>query len=160
MALMDEIYENWMGETQRKKIFKILKEIKVPKSARVLDIGCGPGFLEEKIPWAVAVDINLEYLKKIKGEKILASGDELNFFQEFDFVFCIDTIHLLKNPKKIIEYAKPKGKIIVSIFCNENNYEEMLSKLKDLFRGLEIEKSFIVKEKKEWDAVCIFAPQS
>ncbi len=156
MALTDEIYENWMGETQRRKIFKILEQVKVPKNSRVLDIGCGPGFLEEKIPWAVAVDINPEYLKKIKGEKILASGDELKFSQEFDFVFCIDIIHLLKNPNKIIEYAKPKGKIIVSIFCNENNSEERLAKLKDLFRDLVLEKSFIVKEKKEWDAVCVF----
>ena len=156
MALIDEIYESWMGETQRKKIFKILKEVKVSRNSRVLDIGCGPGFLEEKIPWAVAVDINPEYLKKIKGEKILASGDELKFSREFDFVFCIDIIHLLKNPKKIIEYAKPDGKLIVSIFCNENNCEERLDKLKNLFRNLDIEKSFIVKEEKEWDAVCIF----
>ena len=154
--LIDEIYENWMGETQRQKIFKILKEVKVPKNSKVLDIGCGPGFLEEKIPWAIAVDINPEYLKKIKGEKVLASGDELNFKKEFDFVFCIDTIHLLKNPRKIIEYAKPNGKIIATLFCNENNFKERFSKLKEMFSDLKLEKEFLVKEKKEWDAVCVF----
>ncbi len=154
--LTDEIYENWMGPTQRKKILKILKEVKIPKSAKVLDIGCGPGFLEEKIPWAVAVDINTEYLEKIKGEKILASGDELNFSQEFDFVFCIDIIHLLKNPKKVIDYLKPGGLLIATIFCNENNYKERFENLKELFSGLKLEKEFLVKEEKEWDAACIF----
>ncbi len=156
MALTDEIYENWMGETQRKKIFKILKEVFVPKNSRVLDIGCGPGFLEEKIPWAVAVDINPEYLKKIKGEKFLASGDSLPYKKEFDFVFCIDILHLLKNPRKIIEYLKPGGLLIATIFCNENNYNERFAKLKELFSGMKLEKEFLVKGEKEWDAVCIF----
>ncbi len=158
--LTDKIYENWMAPTQREKIAQILKKVKIPKGARVLDIGCGPGFLEEKIPWAVAVDINPEYLKKIKGEKILSSGDELSFSQEFDFVFCIDILHLLKNPKKVSEYVKPNGCLIVSIFCNESNSEERLNKLKNLFHNLELKKSFVVKAEKEWDAVCVFKTQA
>lgn len=154
----DKIYAKWMAETQHKKIKEILRNIKISPDARILDIGCGPGFLEEILQNKniIAVDTNAEYLENIKTEKILASGDALNFKNEFDLVFCIDTIHLLKNPKKLADYLKSGGKLVISIFCNENNSGEKLDFLKNIFSQLKLEKSFIIKTEKELDAVCVF----
>ena len=151
--MMEKIYSEWMGDTQRKKITEILTKVEV--KGRVLDIGAGPGFLEEFVD-AIAVDIDLENLKIAKGKKILADGNNLPFKEEtFDTIFCIDTIHLIENNHYIEDLLKKDGRLIVSLFCNEYNFKDRMDYLKGLF-SLEIEKEFTIRTKKEWDAVVVF----
>ncbi|MBR9682425.1 MAG: class I SAM-dependent methyltransferase [Candidatus Aenigmarchaeota archaeon] len=151
--MMEKIYSEWMGETQRKKISHILTKVDV--KGKVLDIGAGPGFLEEFID-AIAVDIDLENLKKAKGKKILADGNNLPFKNDsFDTIFCIDTIHLIDNIENIEDLLKKDGRLIVTLFCNEYNFKDRIDYLKGLF-SLDIEKEFTVRTEKEWDAVIVF----
>ncbi len=58
--MIEEIYEDWMKETQKEKIKEILNNVE-PRG-RILDVGCGPGFLEEFLPEAVALDKYPKYL--------------------------------------------------------------------------------------------------
>lgn len=151
-----KIYRKWMKNTQEEKIRKILDIVK--PNGRILDIGSGFGVLEKFLP-AIAVDINEEYLKNSPGMyKIKASGDAIPFKNEsFDFVFCIDTIHLLKNPKEMKRVLKKDGKLVVSIFCYAQNIKEKSEWLERLVKniGMKIEHKFTVETEKEWDFVII-----
>ncbi len=148
--LSNRIYAGWMAETQREKIGRLLQEIK-PKG-KILDVGAGPGFLEEQVQ-AIATDIDLENLKKAKGSKVLCSGDALPFKQKaFDWVFCIDTVHLLKGIKELERVSR--GKIALTAFCNENNFEQKIEQLRKMTK-LKIEKELLVKTEREWDAVLV-----
>jgi SAM-dependent methyltransferase len=150
--ISSKIYEKWMKENQEKKIKEILREIEM--KGRILDIGCGPGFLGKDLDNIISIDIDLENLKKTKRLKVLGSGDFLPFKSEkFQTIFCIDTIHLLKNGENEIKKVLSKdGIAIISTFCNKYNKEEKMNWLKEIFRNWKIEKEFIVGEK-ELDAV-------
>lgn len=150
-----EIYEPWMKGTQEGKIKEILEH--VPPEKHVLDIGCGPGFLEKFVKGVFSVDVDLENLKKADGIKVLADGSHLPFRgKSFKTVFCIDTIHLL-NAGEIageIKRVLSGGAAVVSTFCNEYNKSEKLFELKDRFKDCEIEKEFFAGEG-EMDAVIV-----
>lgn len=161
-----KIYDKWMAETQREKLEKILAEIGTEKleGKRILDVGSGPGFLgrllQEKCKSCsvVSSDIDIDNLEKASGLKVLASGDFLPFKKIFDFVFCVDTVHLLDKKKVEKEFASvlnDSGILVVSAFCSKYNAEERMKELKNVFSGLKIEERFFAKAKKEWDAVVI-----
>ena len=150
----DKIYPRWMRNVQKKKIKNILDNVKI--SGKILDLGSGPGFLEELVEGdIIAIDIDIENLKKAKVLKVLANGDYLPFKKVFDVIFCIDILHLLKNIDDIGDVLKKNGKIIASIFCNEHNFEEKSKWLKGLFKDFKIEKKFLIKTEKEWDFVLV-----
>lgn len=157
--LSQKIYKKWMEKTQKEKIRKILKELKPAKiRGRVLDIGCGPGFLEELLcnKKIVAVDIDLENLKNVKGLKLLASGDALPFKPgSFQTIFCIDTIHLVRDPAEIERVLSKSGIAVASLPCSKYNQQEKIDFLRKLLRGLRIKKDFIAKTRQEHDAVVV-----
>ncbi len=152
--LSRKIYSRWMEKEQRAKIARIL-EIVQPEG-KILDIGSGPGFLEEKLPQAIALDVDLENLKKIEGTKMLASGDYLPFKSgAIETVFCIDSVHLLKNTKEIARVLRDGGIAVITAFCNEYNKQEKLESLQKLFSGFDIEREAIVRGERELDAVIV-----
>ena len=150
--LSRKLYKDWMAETQRAKLKQIVSRVK-PKG-RILDVGAGPGFLEELLPDAVATDVDSENIKLIKGLKVLASGDALPFKKgSFDTVFCIDTLHLLKGVSELRRVARAGGRIVAGMFCNEHNFGEMQARLGHLFPGQQ--ESFLIKAPQEWETVVI-----
>lgn len=155
-----KIYSSWMERNQKKKIAQILEIIYA--TGRILDIGSGPGFLEESLPNAIALDIDLENLKKVKGRnKILASGDFLPFKSNtIDVVFCIDSVHLLRSTTEIERILRINGLAVITMFCNEYNKKERSNYLKKLISNLEIEREFIVEGENELDAVALCRKRS
>ncbi len=151
-----QIYEKWLKETQKEKIKQILEKIK--PNGRILDIGSGFGALEYFVN-AIALDVNENYLRKTKAEyKVKASGDALPFKSgSFDFVFCIDTAHLLKNHKEIKRVMKQGGKLIISVFCYKQNFKERANWLRKIVKDMELKtvNEFLVKTEKEWDFVIV-----
>ena len=106
----------------------ILKQIKLNKYSRVLDIGCGRG----KIIANLSSKLNLHYKPigldienhKDKSKKIILKNiDALSFISKtklnFDLILIKQTIHLLKRKQaiKLLSICKnklnPNGKIII-----------------------------------------------
>ncbi len=153
MAISSKIYADWMKEIQKGKIKGILEQ--VAPEGRILDIGCGAGFLEKHLPNTCAVDIDLKNLKKAGAKKVLASGDALPFKSRiFDTVFCIDAIHLMQNREELERVLSSEGRAIVSTFCSEYSKQEKLRWLKSEFKNWKIQKAFFVGSG-ELDAVIV-----
>lgn len=153
MAISSKIYAEWMREIQGEKIKGILEHV-VP-GGRILDVGCGAGFLEEQFRNACAVDIDLENLKKAGAKKVLASGDALPFKSKiFDIIFCIDAIHLMRNREEFGRVLSNRGRAVISMFCSEYSKQNKLQWLKNEFKNWKIEKAFFVGSK-ELDAVIV-----
>ncbi len=164
--LTDKIYDKWMSETQNEKLEKIVAEVGIKniEGKNILDVGSGSGFLSGilrkilKSGSVISSDIDIVNLEKAKGLKVLASGDFLPFRKVFDFVFCVDTIHLLDKKKIGAEFAKVlkgSGILVVSAFCNKYNSEGKMKELEEALGGFEIKKRFFAKAENEWDAVVV-----
>lgn len=147
------IYERWMEDIQLEKINGIL--MRVNPRGRVLDLGCGAGFLEKFLPGIVVLDIDLENLRKAKGIRVLADGAHLPFKDSaFDTVFCIDFIHLLKKTDELTRVLSNHGQAVVTYFCNEYTKMKRLEELKSRFQDMRVRDEFFTGSK-ELDAVLV-----
>lgn len=116
-------YQKWSYrhtfEAKMRYVIRVLR--KVPKTAKILDAGCGQGLLVQNFRqngYAIqGIDAFYEgeYVRK---DDILKSGFADN---TFDFILCLDVIEhfpLLEQEKLVQELTrilKPQGKIIFSI---------------------------------------------
>ena len=119
---------------------KVAKEMtkfyRLPKKARILDIGCGKGYLLfdflKVLPEAeiFGIDISNYAIKnakeEIKGDLIVGNANELPFEDNFfDLVFSINTLHCLDAPnlfeslKEIERVGKHNKYICVESYRNE-----------------------------------------
>ena len=152
--------KNWDNETwlsSKKYIYSfnnfVLKQKKLNKYSKILDIGCGRGkiigdlFKRLKLinkPIGLDIENHRDKSKKIIFKKI----DGLSFISKtkktFDLILIKQTIHLLKNNqiKKLISLCKrklnPNGKILILSLDPENNeipsFSLMNSKLQKSFK--------------------------
>ena len=152
--------KNWDNETwlsSKKYIYSfnnfVLKQKKINKYSKILDIGCGRGkiigdlFKRLKLinkPIGLDIENHRDKSKKIIFKKI----DGLSFISKtkktFDLILIKQTIHLLKNNqiKKLISLCKrklnPNGKILILSLDPENNeipsFSLMNSKLQKSFK--------------------------
>ena len=152
--------KNWDNETwlsSKKYIYSfnnfVLKQKKINKYSKILDIGCGRGkiigdlFKRLKLinkPIGLDIENHRDKSKKIIFKKI----DGLSFISKtkktFDLILMKQTMHLLKNNKikKLISLCKrklnPNGKILILSLDPENNeipsFSLMNSKLQKSFK--------------------------
>ena len=145
--------KNWDNETwlsSKKYIYSfnnfVLKQKKINKYSKILDIGCGRGkiigdlFKRLKLinkPIGLDIENHRDKSKKIIFKKI----DGLSFISKtkktFDLILIKQTIHLLKNNqiKKLISICKsklnPNGKILILSLDPENNEIPSFSLMKN-----------------------------
>lgn len=142
-----------MREAQLEKIKGILS--RVEPVGRVLDIGCGAGFLEGFIHGIVAVDVDRVNLRKSDGSKVVADGNRLPFRDAvFDTVFCIDVIHLLQKAGELARVLRQEGILVLTLFCNEYNQDARMKELRERAVGMRIIDEFYAGSR-ELDAVLV-----
>ena len=139
-----EIYPKWMREKQLQK-YEDLKGSLPDARGLVLDMGCGPGwlkdFLTKNYPGIKYIGIDIQY-----EPDVLSSGDYLPFkANTFDFVFCIDTIHLLKYPGEMERVLKKDGMLVIAE-AKSLWKENVLNKFKNLKI---VKKSIIGREEQD-----------
>jgi cyclopropane fatty-acyl-phospholipid synthase-like methyltransferase len=127
--------KNWDNNTwlsSRKYILSfnsfILKQVKLDRNSRILDIGCGRGKILENLsnrlkllnkPIGIDIENHKDKSKKIIFKKIDAISFILKNKINFDLILIKQTIHLLKKKQalKLLSICKNKlnqnGKIII-----------------------------------------------
>jgi len=151
----DEIaegYEELHEEEQLKKIEIIKKDLKVKKSDKLLDVGCGTGLTTES--WdceRFGIDPSEGLLKRArKKDKIeykLAPAEEIPYDDDyFDVVISVTAIQNFSDISKGLNEIKRvcKDKVVLSFLKKSLKRKEIEEKIKKLFK---IEK--IVEEDKD-----------
>ena len=114
MPFSTDIYESWR-EKQLEKYSDLFPKIKehLKKEYSVLDIGIGKAWFEEflggkKVKFKEVIGIDTDErmtLPQKKGITYFITDDFLTT-KKFDFVVCFDTLHLLKDPRRVLDYSK------------------------------------------------------
>ena len=105
-------YNELHFEEQKKKLDLIKSKLKIPKSARILDVGCGSGISSEFENFIVGIDTSIELLK-INKNKLKAKGkaEFLPFKNHsFDFVISLTAIQNFDDFKNALNEMKRVGK--------------------------------------------------
>lgn len=119
-----KIYEAW-HKKQLQKYKDIFPRIKryLKKDMTVIDIGIGPGWLEEflrdkgfKFKKIVGVDTDPKIVEPRKWYVEYHITDHFSTDEKFDLLICFDTLHLIKRPKKkLLNMVKPNGFALFSL---------------------------------------------
>jgi ubiquinone/menaquinone biosynthesis C-methylase UbiE len=152
MLFFSKVYGAWSGIQKEKyeKILELLKEKKISISGKILDVGCGPMFLEKFLKQKgisdeiTCIDIEGQNSKSF----VQASGDKLPFPNSyFNLAFCIDTIHLIKDADDIHRVLKPGGFAVIASFFNQENQAETEASLAKKLNKFKISNKTILKGK-------------
>lgn len=151
--LSHSIYGSWRS-AQEQKIKEMRRHLGPAFdeifSGRILDIGCGHGYLEKTFKGNfIGIDSSIEMLSKPAAifPRVLGNGDALPFHDgSFDAIVSIDVIHLLKTDD-FSRVLKQSGYALFSIFFNKENYHEKREMIMNKLSSLEIIKEFEVHGK-------------
>ncbi|MFA5302936.1 MAG: class I SAM-dependent methyltransferase [Candidatus Nanoarchaeia archaeon] len=145
-------YSSLYSSEQLKK-FENVKAL-IPNKGLILDLGCGTGFVTEKLDNVIGVDYSIEMLKLCpKNLRVVcADSSKLPFkCKVFDLIFSLtvlqDVNDLNSAISEIKRVLKPEGKIVLSVL-NKNKINEIRKLLKKEFKKL--------KEKENYNDVVFF----
>ncbi len=137
----NELYE----EEQLNKLDIIKRHIKIKKSDKLLDIGCGTGisttFFDCK---SIGIDKSKEMLKLGKGKRIFGKAEKLPFKDKsFDIILCITAIHNFENQERslneILRVKKENAQVIISLLKKSKDYSKIKSLIIKKLKVKEIE---------------------
>lgn len=158
MPFFSKIYDSWK-EIQNEKYRKVLDIIRREKinlsEGIVLDIGCGPFFLEQFLEQeGIANDnfICIDVEQQVpKGKRfVLASGEMIPIKSgRVSLIFCLDSIHLIEDVSDFGRVLKPGGLLILSMFCNSQNGIDVADKCVKKLNGFKILKKIIMHGKED-----------
>lgn len=157
-----KIYSDWMKSTQEKKYNEIILDFVLPlknkidlEEDRVLDIGVGKGWFEEKLHKRgieaefVGIDVEKTDMATEGIELIVGDGNQMPFKDSsFKLIISFDTVHLLENPKEIQRVITRGGYALISAHCNERNFKKKGDKIKSLF-GMKVLKEGVVGDPRD-----------
>ncbi|MFH1211564.1 MAG: class I SAM-dependent methyltransferase [Candidatus Woesearchaeota archaeon] len=141
----DELYKR----EQMKKLKLILKNIKIPSGAAVLDVGCGTGYALEFFENSLGLDPSIELLKKSKSRVVCANAENMPFKDKaFDLVFSITAVHHFNLEKAIPEMLRVgRENFVFTVLKRIDNFNKIIETIKtsfDVYKMLEEDKDFIL----------------
>ena len=161
MPLKNWDNKTWLSSTAYIKSFNnfLLKQTKLNKDSKILDIGCGRGKilgslssrlrLKDK-PIGIDIELHTDRDKRIIFKKIDAIKYLKKNRNRFDLILIKQTIHFLKlsDIKKLLIYCRkrlnPKGKIIIfTLETNKNEIPTFSTMCKLLNKSLNRDKKII-----------------
>lgn len=161
-AFIYKTYQNIVGGTRARKLF-IKNNVKAKKNNKILDIGCGPGYVLDFLPKVdyYGSDIDQHYIDsaninyKDKGTFICAGVDDFVVPNPgtFDIVMASGVVHHLDDEKanKLFNIAyqalKPNGRFITFDGC----YVKDQSKIAHWF--LKSDRGEFVRTQEEYEAI-------
>lgn len=138
-------YDSLYGQEQLEK-FNELRDL-IPKEGLILDLGCGTGFITEKLGNAIGVDYSFGMLELCPNDLIAVCADISNLpFKDssFDFVFSLTALQDLNDCKSAVleikRVLKPNGRILLSVL-NKNKIKTIEKELKKNFKNIKIKKA-------------------
>ncbi len=114
MPFSTDIYGSWR-EKQLEKYAELLPMIRghLKKGFSVLDIGIGKAWLEEflgerGVGFKEVIGIDADERMTLPQKKGITYfiTDDFKTNRKFDLVICFDTLHLLKEPRRLLGYSK------------------------------------------------------
>lgn len=155
MSYYDEISEGYNElhkEEQLKKVKIILSKLKLKKTDKLLDVGCGTGFYLDLFDCDVTgIDPSERLLEKYHGQHqvILGSAENLDFpDNSFDIVMSITAIHNFEDIERGLKEIERVGKdkFVFSILKRSLKLELIEKLINEIFSVNEIigeEKDFL-----------------
>jgi SAM-dependent methyltransferase len=119
----EKIYESWR-EAQLQKYADLLPRIEAQLRAAqtLLDIGVGKAWFEEflrkrgfSFARVVGVDADAGMVRPRKRHIIYRIDADYRTDETFDFVVCLDALHLLPEPGRLLGYARPGGHVLAAV---------------------------------------------
>lgn len=119
---------------------EVIRELALPKDAKVADIGAGTGYFAARIARVVtegmvyATDVEPDMVRYL-GERakrdnvpnlkpVLSTADDANIPEAVDFILVVNTYHHIGNRpdyfKRLTSKLKPAGRVVIIDFTKES----------------------------------------
>ena len=141
---ISEAYDELYKEEQLDKLNKIKDLVKF--KGLVLDLGCGTGFITEKIPNVIGCDSSEKMLAKCSKKLKVVHCDAVKLpFEDnyFDTVFSLTVLQDIKEYKQAIKeirrVLKNNGNIIITVLDKER-IKLIRDELKKVFKNIKEKK--------------------
>ena len=141
-------YNELHGEEQVKKAKLILQYLKVNKTDKLLDVGCGTGIATELFNCdKTGIDPSAELVKQCKFKTIVGKAEELPFpDKSFDIVLCMTAIHHCDLDKALAEIKRiARRDVVITVLKKLKNAQEIVGKIRKVFTVVKE-----VEEEKDW----------
>lgn len=137
------IYESWK-KIQLEKYEDIFPRIQkyLQNSFKVLDFGIGKAWFEEFLgerdiifEKIAGFDVNEKAVKPRKQGIEYIIAQKLETDKKFDFIIAFDSLHLIENPLKLLEFAAPRALILIATPQNFASVLEPFNSLEKIEYG-------------------------
>lgn len=148
--------------TENKRVNLALKFLELKEDDKILSVGCGEGYLLNKIDkgevWGI--DLSGEAIKrakeKLKNKKnmnlLVADASEMPFKEKsFDKVECSEVVEHVLDPRKLIkEITRVSGDQAIIVFTIPN--EDLINRIKRALSSLHLFSLLLkdIPKKQEW----------
>lgn len=157
MAYYDEISEGYDGlhrEEQLKKLNIIKENIKIKKSDKMLDVGCGTGFSRDffDCDWT-GIDPSEKMLKKCRGKCLKASAEKIPFpDKSFDIVVSVTAMHNFDDIEKGLKEMERvgRGRFVFSVLKKSRKFKSIKALIEKMFNV-----NKVVEEEKDVVFFCL-----
>ena len=128
----------------RKQVYNL-----IPENSKVIDIGCGKGYLlrelSDKINYGLGININkrkIKYANKNKEDNLefqICNSTNLNLKEKFDYAIAMFTIHSMNyfsQIKTLENMSRVSDKIIIADYIWPNSFlKKMMIYIDEIFAG-------------------------